>query len=97
MHGQNGQLMVLTRKPEIQVKPAAENLVRFPRHVPVAQSSTAPQDNEMIATRRNSVNSSLGFCVRLRGYSTWFAGVSGMDAVVPSISLTSPRQCQTSG
>lgn len=51
-------------------------------------SRTAPQDNEIIATRRAIGKPTPGFCPSGCGYVFWFSGVSGIETVVPSTSLT---------
>src|SRR5271156_1623664 len=71
----------------------ANSLCFFPWYGQKAASSTVPTDRAKITTKRRSGKPKPGFCDDCWGYAFWFAGVSGMEAVEPSTTLT-VRPCQ---
>ena len=77
---------------------SAVSPVSFPLYGPSARSRTTPVASEMIATIRTSGNPSPIPWAFDCGKASWFAAVSGIEAVVPSTSATRrPFQSQASG
>jgi hypothetical protein len=70
------------------VRNSAVSPVSFPRYGPRARSRTTPVANEINATSRTSGNPNPIPWAFDCGNALWFAEVSGIEAVVPSTSVT---------